>query len=117
MSVKDSYGRNPYNAAFNEIILPMNAVVVGARLFAPTTGWIVGGLSTTWELKFQTTEATPTDLFVAAPGTALNAGFNLSNNNLWFVCNSDSKRTIRLVSNAGTTGQCTDFIGIIEYIG
>lgn len=117
MSVKDSYGRNPFNAAYIEIILPMNAVVVGARLFAPTTGWIVGGLSTTWELKFQTTEATPTDLFVAAPGTALNAGFNLSNNNLWFVCNSDSKRTIRLVSNAGTTGQCTDFIGIIEYIG
>jgi hypothetical protein len=119
VSVKYGYGTNPFNGAYEEVVLPKGAVVVGARMYAPATGWtVVGGSTTGFTIKFQTTEGSPTVLLNTAPGTLPSAGFNTSAaSTLWHVCDSDAKRTIRLVADANIKDYNTAFVGYLEYIG
>lgn len=119
LSVKYGYGTNPFNGGYEEFVLPKNAVVIGAGMYAPATGWtVVGGSTTGFTLTFQTTEVSPTVLLQVAPGSLPSAGFNeRAADDLFHVCDSDLKRTIRLVADANIKDYTTGFYAWVEYIG
>jgi hypothetical protein len=113
VSLKTPAGTLPTPAYGNQTVkLPLNAIVTNVILYSPS-GAVTSGVSSNFTV--QTGEATPTVL-----GTVnfnpYSAGFNYSNPQ-FFVCNSDTKRTISLVPGSAIdqingSGYC-----LIEYIG
>jgi hypothetical protein len=114
-----AYGSlNPSNG-FEEIVLPKNVMVVGAGMVVRGSIGTAGGI-----LQFRTTEGTPT---VLVTKTGVNAAFTTINEmnatppagstTLPFRCDSDAKRTIRLVADANVNATRNDGDFWIETVG
>jgi len=117
VSFKQPAGNFPTAGGTQEIILPPNAIVVGARLHSPNLAG--GGVSSAAaaDYKLQTCEAVPTVL-LSNNTTPASAGFDALNSELWFPVGSDmNKRCIRLVSGSSVDQGNSAAMAVIEYMG
>lgn len=77
------------------ITLPLNAVITKVRAGKPS-----GGTSSSTNFSYTLTDGTPTTIATAVGNgsTAWSAGFKYESGDLWFNCNTDTKRTLTLTS-------------------
>jgi hypothetical protein len=81
--------------------------------FAP----FASSVATTWAHTLESTEGVPTVLVNLAPATQLRLGADSGNVPLWFVCDTDAKRTVHFTSNANVNQFWSLGYAVLEYIG
>lgn len=93
------------------ITLPLNAVITKVRAGKPS-----GGSSSSTNFTYTLTDGTPTTIATAAGNgsTAWSAGFKYESGDLWFNCNTDTKRTLTLTSANITEGSTSSYF-LIDY--
>lgn len=116
VGLKMPWGQGPVSTTSDtaSITLPLNSVITRVSIYWPPFGT---STATNWSYTLRTTEGTPTTIHsVAGGGTVqLQAGFS-SQVDKFFVCDTDAKRKLDLVSANATQGTVA-FLCMVEYVG
>jgi hypothetical protein len=100
-----------------DVFLPMNVVVVAARIYlAPG---VTSSTATGWSITLRSSGGSPTTLLTATP-TSDNPSLGINAqtaSTLWHRCSSDDLRHLVLTSNSAVNHADVAGLCIIEYIG
>ncbi|MBP1993965.1 glycosyl hydrolase family 28-related protein [Paenibacillus eucommiae] len=112
VSIKNADGNFPRAGGSETFYLPLGAIVMNIKLLSPA-----GSVSSSSaaDYKVQTSEAVPT-ILASVSGTPAKNGFNV-NQDLYFVCDTASKRQLKLVAGARVDQFNSNAYCLVEYIG
>lgn len=96
------------------LIMPTGSVITRVRMYMKAG--VLSSVAANTKFTVASTETSPTILLEAAP-TNLAAGFNVDSGEIFFVCDTDQKRTIALSANANVDQATTEFLCVVEYLG
>lgn len=113
LSIKNVNGSLPIRNGSETVKLPPNAIITKVMLYCPQRA-VTSGYTAKFTLS--TNEKAPTVLADTSPlKTKYSNGFNVQND-VWFVCDTEEKRTLVLKDNGNVDQTTTKGLCLIEYI-
>ena len=113
LSIKSNEGSLPYGGRMEMVKLPPGAIITKVMLYCPKNAVTSGNIA---KFTLATNEKSPMVLADTSPLNSRYAnGFNVQND-VWFVCDTEEKRTLILKDNGNVDQTTVKGLCLIEYI-